>query len=178
MFTIIRVRYANIGGYAMYCVNCGKELYDNADYCIACGTATKNNKKVSDKTTDNFCKNCGKKMNNSAAVCLSCGAQKGAGSAYCANCGNEVSDKAVVCLSCGAAIKQDTANWEDKDKIIAGLLAFFLGGIGVHHFYLKENKKGIIKLIFCWTYIPALLALFDGIKIFAGKYEINPDKYI
>ena len=50
-----------------------------------------------------------------------------------------------------------------KSKIVAALLAFFLGGLGAHKFYLNESGKGILYLIFCWTYIPAIIALFEGI---------------
>lgn len=35
----------------------------------------------------------------------------------------------------------------DKNRIIAALLAFFLGGWGVHKFYLGKNKAGAIMLI-------------------------------
>ena len=48
-----------------------------------------------------------------------------------------------------------------KNKFTAVLLAFFLGGIGIHKFYLGKSTQGILYLIFCWTFIPALLALFD-----------------
>ena len=35
----------------------------------------------------------------------------------------------------------------DKSKIVAALLAFFLGGVGVHDFYLGNKRNGLIKLI-------------------------------
>ena len=35
----------------------------------------------------------------------------------------------------------------DKSKIAAALLAFFLGGFGVHDFYLGNKRNGLIKLI-------------------------------
>lgn len=35
----------------------------------------------------------------------------------------------------------------DKNKIVAALLAFFLGGLGIHKFYLGKNKAGIIMLL-------------------------------
>ena len=33
-----------------------------------------------------------------------------------------------------------------KSKIVAALLAFFLGGLGIHKFYLGKNTAGIIML--------------------------------
>ncbi|HMU95137.1 MAG TPA: TM2 domain-containing protein [Anaerolineales bacterium] len=49
-------------------------------------------------------------------------------------------------------------------RITAALLAFFLGGLGVHKFYLGDMKMGVIYLIFCWTGIPAILGLIDLIQ--------------
>lgn len=48
-----------------------------------------------------------------------------------------------------------------KNKFTAIVLAFFLGGLGIHKFYLGNSAQGILYLIFCWTFIPALLAFFD-----------------
>lgn len=45
----------------------------------------------------------------------------------------------------------------------AGLLALFLGGLGVHKFYLGQNGLGVIYLLFFWTTIPLFLAIYDGI---------------
>jgi len=48
-----------------------------------------------------------------------------------------------------------------KSRTTTILLAFFLGGIGIHRFYLGQTNKGILYLIFCWTLIPSLIALID-----------------
>lgn len=34
-----------------------------------------------------------------------------------------------------------------KDKTVAAILAFFLGGLGIHHFYLGNNDRGLSYLI-------------------------------
>lgn len=50
-----------------------------------------------------------------------------------------------------------------KSKTTAAILAFFLGGIGAHRFYLGKIGQGFIYLIFCFTFIPALVAFIDFI---------------
>lgn len=50
-----------------------------------------------------------------------------------------------------------------KNKSTAAILAFFLGGIGVHRFYLNQNGLGFLYLIFCWTLVPSVIALVDFI---------------
>ncbi len=35
----------------------------------------------------------------------------------------------------------------EKNRIVAGLLAIFLGSYGVHHFYLGNNRTGVIFLL-------------------------------
>ena len=65
-----------------------------------------------------------------------------------------------------------------KSRIAAALLAFFLGGIGVHKFYLGQVGWGFLYLIFCWTFIPVIAAFVEFIiyltmsdQAFAAKYH-------
>ncbi len=48
-----------------------------------------------------------------------------------------------------------------KQRTTAILLCFFLGGFGIHKFYLGKNVEGILYLIFFWTCIPSLIAFFE-----------------
>ena len=50
-----------------------------------------------------------------------------------------------------------------KSKVVAGILAILLGGIGAHKFYLGRWGWGIIYLLFCWTYIPSIIGIIEGI---------------
>lgn len=54
---------------------------------------------------------------------------------------------------------------EAKNRIVAIILTFFLGALGIHKFYLGYNFAGLMYLIFSWTFIPALLAIFDFIGL-------------
>jgi TM2 domain-containing membrane protein YozV len=61
-----------------------------------------------------------------------------------------------------------------KSKTTAILLCWFLGGIGVHKFYLGQSGAGILYLLFCWTLIPAIIAFFEFfILIFMSDHEFN-----
>jgi TM2 domain-containing membrane protein YozV len=44
--------------------------------------------------------------------------------------------------------KKDKTYWYSggKSKMVAALLAFFLGGLGIHSFYMGKTKKGFIQL--------------------------------
>ena len=50
-----------------------------------------------------------------------------------------------------------------KSKVTAGLLALLLGGVGAHKFYLGKIGAGVAYLLFCWTFVPAVVALVEGI---------------
>jgi TM2 domain-containing membrane protein YozV len=50
-----------------------------------------------------------------------------------------------------------------KNKMVAGILAILIGGLGVHKFYLGNIMPGVVYLLFCWTGIPSILALIEGI---------------
>ena len=63
------------------------------------------------------------------------------------------------------------------DRMTAALLAIFLGGLGGHKFYLGRIGQGILYLLFCWTFIPAIISFIEGIIFltmsdadFAAKY--------
>ncbi len=61
-----------------------------------------------------------------------------------------------------------------KQRTVAILLCFFLGGFGIHKFYLGKNVQGIIYLLFSWTFIPSIIAFFDFFGLcFMSDREFN-----
>lgn len=50
------------------------------------------------------------------------------------------------------------------NKLTAALLALFLGGFGIHKFYLHQGNSGIWYLLFCWTGIPEIIGFVEGIQ--------------
>lgn len=62
-----------------------------------------------------------------------------------------------------------------KNNVAAGLLALFLGGLGIHKFYNGSWGWGILYILFVWTYVPALVALIEAIIYLtnASQYDIT-----
>ncbi len=125
-----------------------------------------------------FCKNCGNQMDDVAVICVKCGASKGTGASFCPNCGAQTMLGANVCTQCGAALNMapaGPAGASQKSKMAAGLLGIFLGGWGVHNFYLGNTTRAILQIIVtvftCGA--GALWGLIEGIMILAGS--INTD---
>lgn len=52
-----------------------------------------------------------------------------------------------------------------KSRGVAIVLALFLGGLGAHKFYLGQTGWGVIYLLFCWSLIPMVVALFEALGL-------------
>ena len=124
-----------------------------------------------------FCRNCGNELNENAAICVKCGVAVGNGDSFCPNCGAETNAIAEVCLKCGVSLKKkataETGKISTKSKLVAGLLGIFLGGLGIHNFYLGKASRGaiqiIVSLVTCgaggiWGFIEGILILCGQIK--------------
>jgi len=67
-------------------------------------------------------------------------------------------------------------NISPKSKVTAALLCFFLGGIGVHRFYVGKVGSGIL-----WLFTAGLCGigvLVDFIKILCGKFTDKEGRVI
>ncbi len=123
-----------------------------------------------------YCRNCGVEVSDQSTVCLSCGCLPQSGKNYCQNCKNPTDPAAVICVNCGvqllAAVPQDA-----RSKLVAALLGIFIGGFGVHRFYLGYMTIGAIQilvtLITCG--FGALWGFIEGILILVGN--IDKDAY-
>jgi TM2 domain-containing membrane protein YozV len=100
-------------------------------------------------------------------------AQKAVDEKYCSECGEIIKAKAEICPNCG--VRQSSPPLvsslsslaavapNGKSKLAAALFALFLGGLGIHKFYLGQTGWGIAYLLMCWTLIPALVGFIEGI---------------
>jgi TM2 domain-containing membrane protein YozV len=117
-----------------------------------------------------FCRNCAKEIDDKAIVCVNCGVPPIAEAKYCDNCGKPTQANQVMCTGCGVMV---ATNRGQKSKLVAGLLAIFLGGIGAHKFYLGYSKEALIYLGFSiiggaisggvLTTIMVIIALIEGV---------------
>lgn len=56
-------------------------------------------------------------------------------------------------------------------KVAYCLLAFFLGGLGAHKFYSGRIGLGVVYIIFCWTWIPSIVAFIEFIIALCKKSD-------
>ena len=124
-----------------------------------------------------YCTNCGQRIDDRAVICVHCGVPVGNAKNYCRNCGSPIPFGNTACQQCGCPVTESVsvAPSEQKSKIAAGLLGIFLGGLGVHNFYLGYNTKGIIQIVvsFFTFGIGSIWGFIEGIMILCGS--INKD---
>ncbi|HEV2238722.1 MAG TPA: NINE protein [Ktedonobacterales bacterium] len=60
-----------------------------------------------------------------------------------------------------------------RSPTTALLLCLLLGGFGAHYFYFGRHRAGLLRLLLCWTLVPAVLALFESRTIGARAARYN-----
>lgn len=95
---------------------------------------------------------------------------------FCQECGEQINKKAEICPECG--VRQPGAESDaNSDKLVAGILAILLGGLGAHKFYQGNIKYGVLYLCFFWTGIPALFGIIEGIIMLVADDSEYERKY-
>lgn len=136
----------------------------------------------------NYCRNCGEMLSAPNTECPRCHVANGAGHNYCQSCGAATLPTATVCSRCGVLLTPDpaqaayaaapgAANTAPKSRLAAGLLGIFLGGLGIHSFYLGNTTKGVIQILVSLLTcgLGSLWGFIEGILIVANV--INTDAY-
>lgn len=123
---------------------------------------------------EKFCKSCGKQISKDFKVCPYCGekVEEEILEIYCPSCGKSIKSDFKVCPYCGnnPNNKRENYNTENrinyspnnyeispKSGIACSILCLFLGGFGVHRFYVGRIISAVIFLLL--TSISIVLAI-------------------
>ena len=99
---------------------------------------------------------------------------------YCENCGASIDARAVICPKCGVPIgyykklleARDHAS--DRSRLVALLLAWFFGMLGIHRFYVHRVGSGVLWLLTFGLF--GIGVLVDIILIASGKFTDREGK--
>lgn len=166
----------------MYCRNCGSPLNPNLWVCERCS--------AENGFGNQFCPNCGNAVLPDAVTCTTCGCSLAKTQPQPQQTQYQQPQYQQTQYQQRPQVmppqptnqngynqygnqynQQYNANYqqmnarplEQKSKIAAVLLALFLGGLGVHNFYLGYTNRGIIQLV---IYLVSIPLMFIGIGFF------------
>ena len=86
-------------------------------------------------------------------------------------------DEKVFAVSKTAPLVDASGNHK-VNKLAYVLCALLLGGFGVHKFYAGRIGLGILYLVFFWTFIPAIVALIEGIVAATKPSDADGNIYL
>lgn len=96
---------------------------------------------------------------------------------FCVNCGGRIDARAELCVQCGVRQPYRGGAGKVSRRVAAAIFAILLGTFGVHRFYLGQIGWGILYVLFCWTLVPTVAGVIEGILYltmsdddFAAKY--------
>lgn len=109
---------------------------------------------------------------------------------YCPRCGKPLKDKDFYCPNCGARVYDTNQGSTDditrtiqikrdeseKGRLAVLLLCLFLGGLGIHRFYVGKTGTGILWLLTAGLF--GIGALVDLIMICTGSFTDSEGKKV
>jgi TM2 domain-containing membrane protein YozV/RNA polymerase subunit RPABC4/transcription elongation factor Spt4 len=132
-----------------FCVACGNQIHVKAEICPRCGVRQPAIGGMGSAFWSDGRKDSGTSEQQQGASQYA----PPQPTKFCVTCGNHIHVKAEICPRCGVrqpgtgGLGGAFSSEGRKDKIVAALLAFFLGMFGVHRFYLGDTKNGTIMLV-------------------------------
>jgi TM2 domain-containing membrane protein YozV len=60
---------------------------------------------------------------------------------------------------------------EGKSQLVAVLLCFFLGGLGIHDFYMGKVGKGILQIFLSLIIVGFILVIIDFVRLLTGDLK-------
>ena len=166
----------------MKCTHCGADLPDGSTVCFECG-ATQQASAQTNAQPPHFTPTPMTNQNTQAPF----NATQAPQTKKCQNCGADLPASATVCFQCGAPqnvaspnygtpVMQNAATGTSKSKILAALLAFFLGCYGIDQFYLGFTKNAIIRIIVTIVTCSVggvIWGIIDCIRITTGAIKVD-----
>jgi RNA polymerase subunit RPABC4/transcription elongation factor Spt4 len=149
------------------CPECGKEISDRAAACPNCGVPI-NRDNYSNKK---FCKFCGTKIDMECVVCPSCGKQVEELKSSDQNQNiivNNNSSSSSNAITYGGSLVNYVS---PKSRLLALLLCFFLGWLGIHRFYVGKSGTAILMILLMFTGIGEIWLFIDLVLILLGAFS-------
>ncbi|MFO1539553.1 MAG: TM2 domain-containing protein [Chloroflexota bacterium] len=92
----------------------------------------------------------------------------------CPACSARLDLRAELCPACG----MEQTMVRGVSRSVAVVLALVFGSVGAHRFYLERGRSGFLYLLFCWTLVPTIVGVCEGLyyltlseRDFAIRYD-------
>lgn len=83
------------------------------------------------------------------------------------------SESKTIVTSKDIVYKEEPPKKKVVSKLAYCLWCVLLGAVGAHKFYAGKIWQGVLYLLFCWTYIPAIISFIEFIIVLFKKADKN-----